>query len=239
MALSSLIAWVGWVAADAPTAVDSVERSTSAEEPFHKDLLKVAAEYKAWGRVDDELRWAPGFCRIPQPGRVYVSASKDERTHGQKLYSVFARKRDEYVHLTITKTAAIGQTIVKQSWLPMEITDSKDKPDELKGWAEGNKIIQTPNPNPDPRESGLRVSDHFYPYVWKGDKFYKASKQTDLFIMLKLDPNTPGTDAGWVYGTVTPDSKQVTSAGRVATCMKCHQDAKHDRLFGLSKPIGN
>jgi hypothetical protein len=54
--------------------------------------------------------------------------------------------------------------------------------------------------------------------------------------MFKLEPGTPGTDAGWVYGTVTPDGKQVTSAGRVESCMGCHQDAPHDRLFGLAKP---
>jgi hypothetical protein len=57
--------------------------------------------------------------------------------------------------------------------------------------------------------------------------------QSDLFIMLKLDPNATNTDDGWVYGTVTPDAKTVTSAGKVASCMKCHVDAKTDRLFGL------
>ena len=51
--------------------------------------------------------------------------------------------------------------------------------------------------------------------------------------MFKLDPQTPDTDEGWVYGTVTPDGKKVTSAGKVESCMKCHQRAPHDRLFGL------
>jgi hypothetical protein len=53
--------------------------------------------------------------------------------------------------------------------------------------------------------------------------------------MFKLDPKTPGTDEGWVYGTVTADGKTVTSAGRVASRMKCHQEAPHDRLFGLKE----
>jgi hypothetical protein len=53
--------------------------------------------------------------------------------------------------------------------------------------------------------------------------------------MFKLDPKTPGTDEGWVYGTVSADGKQVTSAGRVESCMRCHQKAPHDRLFGLPK----
>ena len=35
-----------------------------------------------------------------------------------------------------------------------------------------------------------------------------------------------------MYGTVTADGKKVTSAGRVASCMKCHE-TKATRLFGL------
>lgn len=59
--------------------------------------------------------------------------------------------------------------------------------------------------------------------------------RSDLFIMAKLDPKTAGTDQGWVYGTVTPDGKTVTAAGRVESCMKCHQAARHDRLFGRGR----
>jgi len=52
---------------------------------------------------------------------------------------------------------------------------------------------------------------------------------------LKLAADTPGTDDGFVYGTVTPDNKRVTSAGRVARCMGCHDNAPHERLFGLKR----
>ncbi|MDF1667843.1 MAG: cytochrome P460 family protein [Planctomycetota bacterium] len=68
----------------------------------------------------------------------------------------------------------------------------------------------------------------------KDGKRFAPGKQKDLFIMLKVDPKTPGTDQGWIYGTVTPDGKTVTSAGRVQSCMKCHVKIK-DRLFGQSK----
>ena len=47
-----------------------------------------------------------------------------------------------------------------------------------------------------------------------------------------LDPKTPGTDDGWVYGTVSADGKTVTSAGRVDSCMRCHETRK-DRVFGI------
>jgi hypothetical protein len=57
-----------------------------------------------------------------------------------------------------------------------------------------------------------------------------AGDETGLFVMAKV--GTPDSDAGWIYGTTTRDGK-VTSAGRVATCMGCHEDARRDRLFGV------
>lgn len=59
------------------------------------------------------------------------------------------------------------------------------------------------------------------------------TQKKDLFIMMKLDPAIANSDDGWVYGTVTPDGKTVTSAGRVQSCMSCHTNAQHGRLFGL------
>jgi hypothetical protein len=59
-----------------------------------------------------------------------------------------------------------------------------------------------------------------------------------LFVMLKTDPKTPETDNGWVYATLTPDGKTITQSGRIASCMKCHEEATHDRLFGLPKRRG-
>jgi len=51
--------------------------------------------------------------------------------------------------------------------------------------------------------------------------------------MFRLDPSTPDTDAGWVYATVTA-AGQVTAAGRVASCMGCHEtSATHERLYGV------
>jgi hypothetical protein len=61
---------------------------------------------------------------------------------------------------------------------------------------------------------------------------YHAKEKGPLFVMFKVGPRTPGTDEGWVYGTATADGKRVTSAGWVESCMKCRQEAPHDRLFG-------
>src|SRR5262245_44738818 len=122
---------------------------TEPEAPFYADLLKVAAEFKWWGRVDDELGWAPFYCRAPMPGRVAFSASKDEETHGQKLYSLFARNRQDYLALTKDKTVAIGQVVVKESWLPEEITDPVQKPSRE---IDQGKVVRTTKPNSGSKE---------------------------------------------------------------------------------------
>jgi hypothetical protein len=68
------------------------------------------------------------------------------------------------------------------------------------------------------------------PLAQKDGKTYRAARISGLFILAKLDPKTPGTDNGWVYGTVS--AGKVTSAGRVGYCMRCHE-SKPDRLYGL------
>ena len=62
---------------------------------------------------------------------------------------------------------------------------------------------------------------------------YTLGDKYGLFIMLKMPPQTVGTDEGWIYGTVTPDGKTVTGSGRMASCMSCHLSAPHGRLFGV------
>jgi hypothetical protein len=221
-------AWPGLAIWMSPQSVKSPERNTAIATPFQKSLLKVAAQYRTWGRVDDQMRWAPWLCIQTSPGLAYASASSDNCTHGQKLYSLFVRKREAYMPLA--KSAPAGQVIVKQSWVPEEITDPKERPSKDLDF---KKVVQTSDPVGEADRYYDR--DHFYPYVWKGEKVFKAKKQADLFIMMKFDRTTPGTDAGWVYGTVTPDGKEVIAAGKLDSCIKCHAEAKNDRLFGLPK----
>lgn len=56
-----------------------------------------------------------------------------------------------------------------------------------------------------------------------------------LFIMTKTEGEPEGTDRGWVYGTVSADGHTVTASGKVQSCMECHQQAPHGRLFGLKR----
>ena len=63
-------------------------------------------------------------------------------------------------------------------------------------------------------------------------KRWHAGDLHGLFVMHKLAADTPDTDQGWVYGTVDRDGV-VTAAGRIASCMRCHEGAAADRRFGL------
>jgi hypothetical protein len=191
--------------------------------PFAKQMLEVAKTYPNYGRVDDEFRWAPWLCRMPNPGQARFTASKDEDTHGgRKLYSVFAKDREAYHLLSFSQKplaeVASGQIVVKESWLPEEVTGSE---------------IPAPVQQKRKLANGLEVFESFQPFVKRDGKVYKASKIAGLFIMMKTNPKNPDTDKGWVYGTVSADLKQVTGIGKIESCMECHVKAPHDRLFGL------
>jgi hypothetical protein len=182
---------------------------------FHSKLLEIAKSYSSFGRVDDEARWAPWLCRTPNPSVARFSESKDEQTHGQKLYFLFAKERHAYV----LNTDAAEQIVVKESWVPKKASLEKKRE------AESVDFIK----------DGKRTTDFYVPFAEKDGEAFHAETKSALFIMYKLDAATPGTDHGWVYGTVSPDGKQVTAAGTVSSCMKCHEEAPHGRLFGLAR----
>jgi hypothetical protein len=173
---------------------------------FAQQARAIAAGYQAWGRVDDEVRFAPTLCRLPLPARARMSTSDDPATHGRKLYSVFARARDSY-----PAGPHVDQAVVKESWT-----------------AEPSTVAYAP-------ETHMQGDggDHFYPYArTKQGQVFHAGQRAGLYIMFRLPPETSNTDNGWVYATLTA-AGEVTAAGRVQACMDCHQHADHERLFGL------
>ncbi|KYF71276.1 hypothetical protein BE17_31890 [Sorangium cellulosum] len=199
----------------APSATPAAAAEIDAR--FVPLIASAFRDYKAWGRVDDELRWAPWLCRLPLPGRTRMSDAEDGG-HARKLYSVFARNHDAYplVQTEAPVSQPVGQVLVKESYHP-ELVD---------------KAPEFPSHQPLPSSDPSRPSDHFDPYVRDGDRTYRATRFAGAYVVLKVAPETPGTDAGWVYGTVTPEG-EVTSAGRVASCMGCHVSARHERVFGI------
>jgi hypothetical protein len=203
------------VFASAGTAGEGTQ--TSPGEQFHARLREIARTYKTYRPVEfAEAAWAPALCRAPipyqdfRPGEARPSASTDKGTHGQKLYFLFALRREAYLNVA-AKPQPDGQVIVKESWTAKEATEEERTAflrRDITSYAEG------------------------VPFARRDGKLYRTDKQGELFIMFKT-ADQPDTDQGWVYGTVTPDGKTVTSAGRVESCMRCHQAARHNRLFGL------
>ena len=172
---------------------------------FHSRLRELATTYTSYARVDDELHWAPGLCRMPMPSYPRRSASMNLDTHGRKLYYVFAKDRDAYLSRNAKTPASAGQAVVKEAWEVEEVP---------------------PTTTYDTMQSPVR-------YLREAGKLFHAKQRNSLFIMYRADSPTPATDNGWVYGTVSPDGQTITSSGRVQSCMGCHLQAPHERLFGI------
>jgi hypothetical protein len=183
-------------------------------------LLAIGHEYKSWTRVSDHAHWSPLLCAAPQPNGVQWSDSKDEDTHGQKLYFLFAWRPNEYpgyygfpssaaapeeppaAESRPAPLAGVTQALVKQSWAPVEIDKTAVTQDKSRIEA-------------------------------RGDHVFTTGEQKELFVMYKGELATPGADEGWVYATMNAEGTKVLSAGRLESCMECHTKAKYDRQFGL------
>jgi hypothetical protein len=196
--------------------------------PFHDRLLEIARSYEEYHRVDPSIRWGLVPCADKSPSPpAHLSASGDQGTHGRKLYWLFVKEMPPGSERTGAyaldgEPNPVGQAVVKEAWRP-EPADERapqEKVSRRSRTRRGEDVEEREEP--------------VLPYARDGDgRLYHAAEKAALFVMFKLDPRTPGTDAGWVYGTLTADGRQVTSAGKVESCMGCHQTAPHDRLFGL------
>ena len=197
----------------------SGDSASGDSQVLESELLKIASEYKDYGRVDGDLRWAPTSCRTPLPSMARISASDDTDTHGEKLYFMFARDRDAYKSFESSSQPA-GQAIVKEGWNPKLIDPEREIPSTLMDL-----------------ERDSQGSRWYFKYAKQDEKWFEPDGQSQLFIMYK--PASPSqessieTDEGWIYAVVNSEATQVLSKGKIDSCMNCHQDSKHDRMFGL------
>ncbi len=181
------------------------------------EVRAVVATYESWGRVDDEARWAPGLCRLPRAAAAHVSESDDASTHGQKLYTLYAMDPEAYGAMPSamrmsSPLAGLSQVIVKEAFSPVPVDAEADA-------RLGTSMHGT-------GAHGLRPAER------DGQRFV-AGERKGLYLMMKTEGPTEGTDEGWVYATLDADMATVTAVGLIDSCMGCHAEAGDDRLFGL------
>lgn len=190
--------------------------TTENDARFHPRLLEIAAEYQTYGLVNPAANVAPAACAAaPDPSvPASLSHSEDEDSHGKKLYYLFCKELDAYVGEDAHAAAAPGQVLVKESWAARKVADDESEPFEPRRHSSGNQVRAIAS---DPTREHI----------------YTTGQQRELFVMYRLDADEPGTDNGWVYGTLTADGKKVTSAGVVESCAACHREAGPTRLLGV------
>lgn len=175
---------------------------------IQRDLLAIGREYSSWTLISDAARWAPTLCMPPRNTELHWSDSRDDGTHGRKLYYLRCNKPDLYDWLDryadMNYRVPAGLTIVKEAHVPLEMPPS------------GN---------------GVDTSE----VLQRDGKSYQVGPAASLFVMSKYDEATPNTDRGWVYATLNADGTTITSAGAIESCIKCHAETPKDRLFGFSK----
>jgi cytochrome c553 len=184
-------------------------RAKSPEQELQHLLAEIPETYESWSRVDQQVRISPLDCRMAEPGEGRLSRSSDDATHGRKLYYLFARDRAGYL-LGGARAESVGQIVVKEAWTPERSTRA------------GGAYAHHP-------ETRRPVSAEI-----DGVR-YETGAAAGLFVMLRVDPATPGTDDGWIYATYPPGSAEPAEHGSIASCMECHVREGRGRLFGLER----
>lgn len=208
----------------AATRSRAPSRDAASEAPpfdarFTDEVRAVLAAYEAWGRVDDEMRWAPWLCRMPMAASARWSESGHADTHGAKLYTLYALDPVGYG----AQRSAMGEP-AKLSGLSQVIVKESFAPEPLEG--DGKSAAWNPH----------GIGEHRLRPAEKDGRQFVAGERRGLYIMMKTEGAAEGTDAGWVYATVDADMATVTAVGVIDSCAGCHAEAGDDRLFGLPGP---
>jgi hypothetical protein len=196
---------------------------TQASPELGSRLLAAAEGLGELQLVGPYVLWAPELCMAPPPPGPSLSDADAESLHARKLYLLYASDAEAYLQATGVEhpwvegggTAPLGLTLVKDSYLPVEVPDDV----EVDWW---ETVWKGPN--------GL---GGYRPYARAGGELLGLGPPSGRFVMLRVERGTPGSHEGWVFGTVSP-SGELTSAGAVAGCVDCHRDAEYDGLFGVA-----
>ncbi len=211
----------------APVSVTTATSTDEYADPgWSMQLREVAAAYKTWQRVSDQANYSPVRCIFLPPTGAQNSGASDGTPHGRKLYFLYAKDHQTYLDITYPMGVAgdtndphptnlvqpTGQVIVKEAFHPVPATAAEAKAMMTQRDIEQRRTIPST-------------------FIGTGDNLNRMGDLQGLYVMLKTPPASPGTDAGWVYATITP-AGEITAAGRIESCMECHVDAPHDRLHG-------
>ena len=204
-------------------ASDPEDLSHGGPEPYQADPAWIETaeranqDYTTWGRYDEMARWAPEMCWMPPMDHARISASRDESTHGRKIYSLYAKDPEAYGDHELEQ-APVGQVLAKESFHP-DLLPAGTLPENY--------------PYISFEQQKELSKDSWMPFVRdEAGRDFKAGAKGPLFLMMKFAADTPDTDQGWVYATVDTDGV-VTAAGAIASCIGCHERATRDRQFGL------
>jgi hypothetical protein len=179
-------------------------------------MREVAGSYRGWGMVDNQMHWAPGLCAMPAEGVAHLSTAESTAEHASKVFMLYASDAQAYWR-------AAGVTAkLPESLGPAQRLTSRD--DVVQVLVKDSFVAE--------HVEGSRgfVGGRVQP-ARRGDEMFVPGDPIGLFVMAQLRGAPKASDAGWVYGTVTP-SGEVTAAGTIAACVDCHDD-EADRVFGM------
>lgn len=218
--------------ATAPSSIPPVAVGVADAEASRLLVERVAKGY-SWLARADGLFWAPYDCVAPPPPPAFLSAAPDGE-HARKVYRLLIQSPDAYA------SATGGVQPVGPSQIGMKGHGRDGGPWTVVPAASGTDAA-APEWSVFRETEQVLVKESYAPHECEakavgataavGGRTYCLDQPMGLFVMVKPKGATMPTDEGWIYGTWV--SGVVTSSGKVASCMACHQKAPHGRLFGL------
>lgn len=194
---------------------------TEENDASQHDLFRKVAETVPFMARADGLYWSPYDCRAPPASPALVSKAPEASPHGQKLYTLAILDFAGYAR----DTARAGDRDAKGRGLDLDRVQRETGIEQAVV-----KVSYLPTDDRSKATHGIGSASV------EGKTIF-AGEPRELFVMVRPREPSRATDQGWLYGTISADGKQVTSAGKVASCMGCHEKAPHGRLFGLGQAI--
>ena len=165
--------------------------------------------------------------RVGDRSASRFSDSDDEQTHGRKIYALYAKDRNAYVGLN---NALPKDSIAAPIGPRSDVAPACDQ------------VIEKESYHPEELRSGETVKLNGIQPVQRNGKTYHAGAKAGLFVMAHVKDLAAAKipadllDDGWLYASLSADGETVNAVGRIESCMHCHADAPHGRLFGLVEP---